>query len=333
MAELRYDILGVGNAIVDVIASCDDAFLTEHGIEKGAMTLIDEDRARDLYSKMAPGREVSGGSAANTLAGVASLGGRGAYVGKVADDDLGEIFTHDLNAAGVDYATLPLKLGPATARCLINVTPDAQRSMSTFLGASVFFSEDDVDGEKIAAANITFMEGYLFDRDDAKRAFIRASELAKAAGRRTALTLSDTFCVDRHRSSFRHLVANHIDILMSNEDELKSLYETTDFDEALSRARAETRVAAVTRSEKGAVIIRGDETVEVPADTVTKVVDTTGAGDLFAAGFLLGMARDLPLYDCGRLGVIAAAEVISHFGARPETSLEALTESKNARLK
>lgn len=333
MAELRYDILGVGNAIVDVIAPCDDAFLTEHGIEKGAMTLIDEDRARDLYSNMAPGRQVSGGSAANTLAGVASLGGRGAYVGKVADDDLGEIFTHDLNAAGVDYNTLPLRLGPATARCLINVTPDAQRSMSTFLGASVFFSEDDVDGEKIAAANITFMEGYLFDRDDAKRAFVRAAELAEAAGRRTALTLSDTFCVDRHRSSFRHLVANHIDILMSNEDELKSLYETTDFDEALSRARAETRVAAVTRSEKGAVIIRGDETVEVPADTVAKVVDTTGAGDLFAAGFLLGMARDLPLYDCGRLGVIAAAEVISHFGARPETGLEKLAESKNARLK
>lgn len=333
MAELRYDILGVGNAIVDVIAPCEDTFLTEHGIEKGAMTLIDEDRARDLYDKMAPGREVSGGSAANTLAGVASLGGNGAYVGKVADDALGEIFTHDLNAAGVDYATLPLKLGPATARCLINVTPDAQRSMCTFLGASVFFSEDDVDAEKVAAANITFMEGYLFDRDEAKRAFVRAAELAEAAGRRTALTLSDTFCVDRHRSSFRHLVRNHIDILLANEAELKSLFETEDFNEALDRARAETKVCAVTRSEKGAVIIRGDETVEVPAEKVEKVIDTTGAGDLFAAGFLLGMARDLPLADCGRLGVIAAGEVISHYGARPETKLEELAGSKNARLK
>jgi sugar/nucleoside kinase (ribokinase family) len=332
MTEFLYDVTGVGNAIVDVIAPCDDDFLTANSVEKGAMTLIDEARATELYSRMAAGREVSGGSAANTLAGVASLGGRGAYIGKVADDQLGQIFTHDLNAAGVRYDTSPLVGGPATARCLINVTPDAQRSMSTFLGASVMFGEDDIDADKIRAANITFMEGYLFDRDEAKAAFVSAAEIARTAGRRTALTLSDTFCVDRHRSSFRHLVKNHVDILLANEAETLSLYETDDFDAALAAVRAETNLAAITRSEKGAVIVRGDETASIAAEPVDAVIDTTGAGDLFAAGFLLGAARDLPLADAGRLGVIAAAEVISHYGARPETRLETLAQSSQARL-
>lgn len=328
MAATRYDVIGVGNAIVDVIATADDAFLSQHGIEKGAMTLIDEERAQTLYAAMGPGQEVSGGSAANTLAGVASLGGRGAYIGKVADDQLGEIFGHDLRATGVEYSTAPLSGGPATARCLILVTPDAQRSMNTFLGASTLFSEGDVDAERIAAAAITYLEGYLYDRDEAKAAFVRAADIARKAGRKVALTLSDPFCVDRHRASFRDLVANHVDIIFANEAELKSLYLTDSFDEALAAVRAETRIAAVTRSEKGAVIVSGDEAVRVPADTVDRLVDTTGAGDLFAAGFLLGLARGAGLETCGRLGAMAAAEVISHVGARPLVSLAGLAREK-----
>jgi sugar/nucleoside kinase (ribokinase family) len=332
MGQTRYDVIGVGNAIVDVIAQCDDAFLEAESIEKGAMTLIDEDRAESLYSAMAPGQEISGGSAANTLAGIAALGARGAYIGKVADDELGEIFRHDLNAAGVDYTTAPLKDGPLTARCLINVTPDAQRSMSTFLGASVFFSEDDIDAEKIAAARITYLEGYLFDRDEAKAAFVRAAEIAQAADRLTSLTLSDSFCVDRHRAAFRQLVRNHIDILFANEAELLSLYETEDFDEALAAVTAETRIAAVTRSEKGAVLIEDGQSVAISAEPVDKVVDTTGAGDLFAAGMLTGLATGRDLETSGRLGAIAAAEIISHIGARPNTDLKALAGQRGIEL-
>lgn len=324
MSQALYDVIGVGNAIVDVIASCDDAFLTAQSIEKGAMTLIDEVRAKQLYGDMAPGKEVSGGSAANTLAGIASFGARGAYIGKVSNDTLGEIFRHDLNAAGVDYRTAPLIDGPLTARCLINVTPDAQRSMSTFLGASVFFSEEDIDAEMIAASRITYLEGYLFDRDEAKAAFVRASEIAKAANRLTSLTLSDSFCVDRHRAAFRQLVRNHVDILFANEAELLSLYETADFDDALKAVTAETRIAAITRSEKGAVLIHDGEVTKVAAEPVARVVDTTGAGDLFAAGMLTGLAKGLDMASCGRLGAIAAAEIISHIGARPNTNLSDL---------
>lgn len=324
MASTRFDVIGVGNAIVDVIATADDAFLGQHGIEKGAMTLIDEARAKAIYGAMGPGQEVSGGSAANTLAGVASLGGRGAYIGKVADDQLGEIFAHDLRAIGVDYSTAPLTGGPATARCLILVTPDAQRSMNTFLGASTLFSGEDVDAERIADAQITYLEGYLFDRDEAKAAFVAAAQIARKAGRKVALTLSDPFCVDRHRASFRELIAGHVDVVFANEVELKSLYQTEDFDAALAQIRAETRIAAITRSEKGAVIVSGEESVAVPADPVETLVDTTGAGDLFAAGFLLGLARGADLETCGRLGVLAAAEVISHVGARPLESLARL---------
>lgn len=328
MASTRYDVIGVGNAIVDVITTADDAFLGQHGIEKGAMTLIDEGRAKTLYAAMGPGQEVSGGSAANTLAGIASLGGRGAYIGKVANDQLGEIFGHDLRATGVEYSTAPLVGGPATARCLILVTPDAQRSMNTFLGASTLFSEDDVDAERIAAAEITYLEGYLYDRDEAKAAFVRAADIARKAGRKVALTLSDPFCVDRHRASFRDLVANHVDVIFANEAELKSLYQMESFDDALAAVRAETHIAALTRSEKGAVIVSGEQSVAVPADPVEKLVDTTGAGDLFAAGFLLGLARGASLETCGRLGVMAAAEVISHVGARPLVRLADLASER-----
>lgn len=332
MSDAKYDVTGVGNAIVDVIAPCNEEFLVEQSIEKGAMTLIDEARATQLYNEMAPAQEVSGGSAANTLAGIAAFGARGAYIGKVANDELGEIFRHDLNAAGVDYNTKPLIGGAATARCLINVTPDAQRSMSTFLGASVFFSEEDIDADKIEAAKITYLEGYLFDRDEAKHAFVRAAEIAKAAGRATALTLSDSFCVDRHRAAFRQLVRNHVDILFANEAELVSLYEAGSFDEALSAVKAETRIAAVTRSEKGAVLIDRGEVVSVTAEPVEEITDTTGAGDLFAAGMLTGLAQGLTLEASGRLGAIAAAEVISHYGARPMADLKALANTAGIRL-
>ncbi|MFW5661431.1 MAG: adenosine kinase, partial [Oceanicaulis sp.] len=316
MTELRYDVLGVGNAIVDVLASVPDAFIDKHGLAKDAMLLIDEERAKALYDAFPPGQEISGGSAANTLAGIASLGGRGAYVGKVADDQLGEVFAHDLRAAGVHYDTAPLKDGPATARCLIAVPPDARRAMNTYLGASTLMSEADIDEALIREAGIVFLEGYLFDRPEAKAAFVKAAELAKTHGRRVALTLSDVFCVERHRDSFRDLVKHHIDILLANEAELKSLYETEDFDAALKTVRGEVEIAAVTRSEKGAVIVSGSDTAEVPAERVEKVVDTTGAGDLFAAGLLIGLARGTSLEVAGRLGVIAAGEIISHMGAR-----------------
>ncbi len=327
MTDLRYDVLGVGNAIVDVLASCDDAFIAEHALEKDAMLLIDEARAESLYGAMPPAVEISGGSAANTLAGIASLGGKGAFFGKVADDQLGQVFTHDLRAAGVDFDTPALNGGPATARSLILVPPDARRAMNTFLGASTLFSEDDVDAERVKAAQITYLEGYLFDREEAKTAFVRAAEIARASNRKVALTLSDKFCVDRHRASFRQLVRNHVDILFANEAELTALYETG-FDDALAQVASETRVAAVTRSEKGAVVCAEGRTAAVPAEPVSDVVDTTGAGDMFAAGFLYGQARRFAPEDCARLGAIAAAECIGHFGARPETGLAALARSK-----
>ena len=276
MTDIRYDVLGVGNAIVDVLASVDEPFIEKHGLAKDAMLLIDEDRATALYEAFPPGQEISGGSAANTLAGVASLGGRGAYIGKVAADQLGEVFGHDLRAAGVEYNTAPLKGGPATARCLIAVPPDAKRAMNTFLGASTMMGEADIDEDLIKAAKVVFLEGYLFDRDEAKAAFRSASEHARTHGREVALTLSDVFCVERHRDSFRDLVKNHIDVLFANEAEIKSLYETDNFDEALKQARAEVKVAAVTRSEKGAVIVSGEQEARVPAETVDKVVHLTG---------------------------------------------------------
>ena len=329
MSQARFDVLAVGNAIVDVLSPASDEFLAAEGIARDAMTLIDEDRARTLYERMQPGKEASGGSAANTVAGIASLGGRAAYIGKVAKDPLGAIFTHDIRAVGVHFNTPPLQEGPASGRCLINVTPDAARSMSTFLGAAALVTEADVEAgaEDLRDAEIIYLEGYLFDREEAKRAYVAAAEKAAAAGRRTALTLSDLFCVERHRAAFRHLVANHIDILLANEAELLALYETEDFDTAVEAARKDVAITAVTRSEKGAVIIAGSETVSVPAQPVKQLVDTTGAGDLFAAGFLLGLAQGRSLQESAKMGAVSAAEIISHFGARPECSLKSLAEA------
>jgi sugar/nucleoside kinase (ribokinase family) len=326
---IQFDVCGVGNAIVDVISPATDAFLAEHNITKGAMTLIfDEPAVETLYAKMAPGREISGGSAANTLAGIASFGGRGAYIGKVSSDQLGGVFRHDLNAGGVSYDTQPHVGGPSTARCLINVTPDGQRSMSTFLGCSPLLTADDLDEAKITSAGIVFLEGYLFDAPEAKAAFVKASELAHAADRRVALTLSDIFCVERHKPAFRHLIAGHIDILFGNEAEILALYDTDDFDTALAAARKDCQFVALTRSEQGSVLAHGDEVVAVPADPDVKVVDTTGAGDLYAAGVLFGVATGRDLTTCGRLGSLAAGEIISHFGARPETSLAKLAADR-----
>jgi sugar/nucleoside kinase (ribokinase family) len=327
---ILFDVCGVGNAIVDVIAPASDAFLEEHGIAKGAMTLIfDEPAVEKLYASMAPGKEVSGGSAANTLAGIASFGGKGAYIGKVADDQLGHVFRHDLNAGGVSYDTPAHTGGPSTARCMINVTPDGQRSMSTYLGCSPMLTRDDLDEARMSASGIVFLEGYLFDADEAKAAFVRASEIAHKAGRQVALTLSDLFCVDRHKAAFRQLVANHIDILFANESEILALYDATDFDSALAQARADCNLVALTRSEKGSVLARGDEVVHVSADPVDAVVDTTGAGDLYAAGVLYGLATGRELEACGRLGSLAAAEIISHYGARPSTSLAKLAAARD----
>ncbi|HYD66104.1 adenosine kinase [Azospirillum sp.] len=326
MAAALYDVTGIGNAIVDVIAHADDAFLAANGIEKGAMTLIDAARAEELYGRMGPGVEVSGGSAGNTMAGFASLGGRGAYVGKVCNDQLGSVFRHDITAAGVHFATDPLHGGAPTARCLILVTPDAQRSMNTYLGACVELGPEDIDEAMIAASQVTYLEGYLWDPPRAKEAFLKAAGAAHAAGRKVSLSLSDSFCVHRHHDEFLDLVANHVDILFANEHEIGALYGTDDIAVAVEAVKGHCEVAALTRSEKGAVIVAGGQVFEVPAAPVDRVVDTTGAGDLYAAGFLYGYTRGLAPAVCGRLGAIAAAEVISHVGARPEVSLAELVK-------
>jgi sugar/nucleoside kinase (ribokinase family) len=332
MTSTRFDVVGLGNAIVDVLSSADDAFLESWGIQKDAMTLIEEPRAEELTAEAKNPIITSGGSGANTIAGVSSFGGSAAYIGKTANDDLGRQFREEMTRTGVPFATHPLENGPATARCIIFVTDDGARSMNTFLGASVLFSKEDVDEAVVRDGRILYLEGYLFDKDDAKAAFIHASEIAKSAGRLVALTLSDSFCVDRHRESFLHLVQGHVDILFANEEELLSLYQTRDFDEAIARLQADTAIAAVTRSEKGSVVIGDGEPLTVAAEPVAKVVDTTGAGDQYAAGFLFGYARGLPLATCARLGHIAAAEVISHFGPRPEVSLAGLAEAAGIKL-
>lgn len=321
MSEARYDVVGIGNAIVDVVAHAEEAFLAGEALAKGAMTLIDAARAEALYAKMGPGVEVSGGSAANTLTGLASLGGRGAFIGKVCDDQLGAIFRHDIRAAGVAFETAPINPGPPTARCLIFVTPDAQRTMATLLGACTELGPEDVDEELVAAAKVTYLEGYLWDPPRAKEAFLKAARVAHAAGREVALSLSDPFCVERHRAEFRDLVAGHIDILFANEMEVRSLYEADSFAAALAAARRDCALAALTRSEKGAVIVAGEAAHEVGAAPVAEVVDTTGAGDLYAGGFLAGYTGGRSPADCGRMGALAAAEVIGHFGARPEAPL------------
>jgi sugar/nucleoside kinase (ribokinase family) len=324
MTSAAFDVLGIGNAIVDVITRADDAFLAKHELTKGSMMLIDEARADALYGAMGSGVEVSGGSCGNTMAGVASFGGKGAYIGKVRNDQLGQVFGHDLKAIGVSFATPPATGGPATARCLISVTPDAQRTMSTYLGACTGLGPADIDTALVASAQVTYVEGYLWDAPEAKKAVLKAFDAAHAAGRKVSITLSDSFCVGRYRSEFRDLIRNQVDILFGNESEITSLYEVDSFEKALEMARKEAKIAALTRSEQGSVVIKGSETYSVPAAPVSKVVDTTGAGDLYAAGFLFGFTHGKPLAECARLGGIAAAEIISHVGARPETPLKGL---------
>ena len=328
MADTPLDVVGIGNAIVDVLAHTDDAFLAEHGLAKGAMTLIDAGQAQTLYDAMGPGMEMSGGSAANTLAGLASLGGYGAFFGKVRDDQLGEVFRHDINAAGIAYYTQPARAGAATARCLVLVTPDAQRTMGTYLGASVEFGPDDVDEDTVEKAAITYLEGYLFDPPNAKQAFRKAAEVAHAAGRKVALTLSDPFCVERHGAEFRELVDGHIDILFANEAEIIALYEAADFDAALQEVRGRCEVAVLTRSEKGSIITADGEVHVIDAEPVENVVDTTGAGDLYAAGVLYGLTHNRPFAEAGRIGAVAAAEIIGHMGARSETPLADLVKAR-----
>jgi sugar/nucleoside kinase (ribokinase family) len=324
MATPQYDVLGIGNAIVDVLAQADDAFLSRHGLSKGTMTLIDTATAEALCDDMGPGPECSGGSAANTIAGLASLGGRGAFIGKVHDDTLGKVFSHDIRAMGVTFQTLPALTGEPTARCLVFVTPDAQRTMQTFLGASSSLGPADVDEALVADAAVTYLEGYLWDPPQAKAAFIKAAEIAHQADRLVALSLSDPFCVDRHRDDFLTLVNDHVDVLFANEDEITALYQTDDFDTALQKVRVQCKIAALTRSEKGSVVVSGDAVHVIDAEPVATVKDTTGAGDSFAAGFLYGLTQGHDLATAAQIGSIAAAEVISHLGARPETSLKEL---------
>jgi sugar/nucleoside kinase (ribokinase family) len=326
MSTGELDVVGVGNAIVDVVARTGDEFLARHGLIKGSMRLIDEGEAQALYKAMPTAQETSGGSAANTMAGVASLGGQPAYIGRVRRDQLGEIFCHDLRTVGVQLAVSAAASGPATARCLILVTPDAQRTLNTYLGACVDLGPEDIDEALVRRGKITFLEGYLWDRPRAKEAFLHAARLAASAGRQVALSLSDSFCVDRHRESFLELVRHHVDILFANEDEIKSLYQTDSFEQAAQHARAQTGLAVLTRGARGSVLISGNDEVEIAAEPLARLVDTTGAGDLYAAGVLFGMTHGYSLAESGRRGAIAAAEVISHYGARPETQLAALTQ-------
>jgi len=325
MPSTRYDVLGIGNAIVDVIARTEEDFLLKQGMNKGAMALIDEARAQAIYDAMGPAIEMSGGSAANTIVGLASLGARAAFVGKVMDDGLGRVFVHDIRAAGVTFLTPPASGGSPTARCYILVTPDGERTMNTYLGAAQELYPRDLDAEMIAASAILYLEGYLWDPKNAKDAFLEAAKIAHHAKRTVALTLSDAFCVDRWRGEFLDLMRSRtVDLIFANEAELHSLYQTADFDAALKALRDDIDVAVVTRSEKGCLVVGSNGIEAVPAFPVERVVDTTGAGDLFAAGFLCGLARGADDRTCGRLGALAAAEVIQHLGARPETSLQDL---------
>ncbi len=323
MSAPTLDVVGIGNAIVDILAHADDEFLTRLDIAKGSMNLIDAARIDAIYEQMGPAVECSGGSAANTIAGVAALGGAAGYVGKVAADEFGKLFGHDIRAMGVSFDSPALEGGAPTARSMVLVTPDAQRTMNTYLGACVELGPEDVDEELIASAAITYLEGYLWDPPAAKEAFRRALGIAHEHGRKVSLTLSDSFCVERYRTEFLELIEHHVDVLFANEAEITSLYEVENFDDALQRIRGHCEIAALTRSEKGAVIVSGDEIHVIDAALGGSVVDTTGAGDLFAAGFLYGLTHDLGLARSGRLGALCAAEVISHLGARPEDDLAA----------
>ena len=323
-----YDVAAIGNAIVDVIAPADDAFLAANSLDKGAMMLVDQDQSQALYAKMAAGVEASGGSAGNTIAGVASFGGRAAYLGKVADDQLGRVFAHDMRAVGAHFDTAPLVGGKATAVSMINVTPDGQRTMCTVLGASVEFTDADVDAAVIEGAKIAYLEGYLFDAESARRAFAKTAALAHGSGRMIALTLSDGFVVERHRAALMGFIENQVDLLFANDSEICALFQTDDFDAAVERLRTRVDLAAVTRGAAGSVILSQGERLTVKAEPVEKVVDTTGAGDQYAAGFMFGLSRGRPLQQCGQLASLAAAEVISHYGPRPQVSLKDLAAAK-----
>jgi sugar/nucleoside kinase (ribokinase family) len=328
MTSAKYDVLGIGNAIFDVLVQTDEGFLAAHGMTKGGMALIDEARAAAIYRDMGPATEMSGGSAANTIVGVANLGARAAYVGKVRDDQIGRLYTHDIRAAGVAFETRPAPDGPATGCCYILVTPDGERTMNTYLGAAQELMPDDIDAAQVAASAIIYLEGYLWDPKNAKDAFVKASSIAHDAGRQVALTLSDSFCVDRYRGEFLDLMRRGtVDLVFANEAELHSLYQTSDFDTALTQWRSDTKLGVVTRSEKGCLVASYDGVIAVPAFPIGRIVDTTGAGDLFAAGFLFGLVRGAGHENAGRLGALAAAEVIQHIGARPQVSLKELAKA------
>ncbi|WP_140231153.1 adenosine kinase [Sphingomonas japonica] len=330
MTPATYDVVAIGNAIVDILAQADDAFIAEQGMTKGSMQLMFSPAEADaLYAKMGPGREVSGGSAANTIAGIAALGGKCGFIGQVADDQLGQVFKHDINAAGIRFDTPPRAGEPTTARCLIFVTPDGQRTMNTFLGASQFLPEHAIDREMIAGGAILYLEGYLWDPEEPRAAMRAAIDVARAAGRRVAFTLSDVFCISRHGDDFRQLMADGlIDILFANENELLALCQTEDFEAAVAQAAAQVPVLVVTRSEHGAIAVKDGERVAVAAEPIARVVDTTGAGDLFAAGFLHGQAQGRDVATSLRMGALCAAEIISHYGARPEVDLKAMVAAK-----
>ena len=318
------DVVGIGNAIVDVLVQADERFLDDHGLTKGTMALIDESQAERLYASVGPGLETSGGSAANTLAGIAQLGGRAGFIGRVRDDQLGAIFAHDIRSVGARFDTPSASSGPSTARCLILVTPDAQRTMCTYLGASVGLDSQDLDLDLVRQASVLYLEGYLWDSEEAKRAFIAAAEAARASGGQVALSLSDAFCVDRHRDSFLELVDGHVDILFANEMEITSLYKADSFEAAADQVRGRCKVAALTRSEQGSVILSGDEQLAIEPYRLGDLVDTTGAGDLYASGFLHGYTRGEPLERCGRLGSLCAGQVVTQLGPRPQGSLQEL---------
>src|SRR6202165_4577221 len=333
MTEAKYDVLGIGNAIFDILVQTDESFLGQHGMTKGGMALIDEERAIAIYQSMGPATEMSGGSAANTIVGVASLGARSAYVGKVRDDQIGRLYTHDIRAAGVAFETRAAIDGPATGCSYILVTPDGERTMNTYLGAAQELMPGDIDAAQVAASAIIYLEGYLWDPKSAKEAFVNGSTIAHEAGRQVALTLSDSFCVDRYRGDFLDLMrGGTVDLVFANEAELHSLYQTSDFDTALKQLRADAKLGVVTRSEKGCVVAATDGVIAVPAFPIDKMVDTTGAGDLFAAGFLFGLVRGAGHEKAGRLGALAAAEIIQHIGARPQTSLKELAQQSGLQV-
>jgi len=328
MAKARFDVTGIGNAIVDIIGQCDDAYLAKIGADKGSMRLVDASVIAKIYSGMGPAIEMSGGSAANTIAGVASFGGKAGFIGKVADDEFGRIFSHDIRSIGVNFPSEPIAGSQPTSRSLILVTPDGERTMNTYLGISTDLDHGQIDGDLIADSAILYLEGYLFDRDDAKAAFRAALAQAKRSGRKVALTLSDGFCVDRHRAEFLDLIQSGVDILFANEKEITSLYETGNFEDAANRASRDTKLAVLTRSAKGSIILNEGTTTKIDAVRIDDVVDTTGAGDLYAAGFLYGYSQGHSLETCGKLASLAAAEVISHVGARPQAGLAQLACEK-----